>query len=528
MSEDESHSLSQSGSNEASSGKDSAPSGESDAKTISSLKKRRAQLRGKITRSLNRVRKFIDQGADMRKRIEKELLQIQKDFELARECHAEMYEYADEGQTSTIDDWEDILTNDFYDIEKSVETFLQSLSVHEHANPMPQNNEQTVDQPADGNTSSLEPVGGTAGPNYEMPEEPLPQEATVGENDLTITPVGVSGTNISNGDFARDIACNSAPEEPKAHATKNSVSSPKSDLSSPESFDSWIDNLVEFEETVLSNRASEMSIAEALYKLEACKDIPSIKLIKYDGNPLTYVEFMERFKLHIHDKPHLSDDVRIVQLKMHLVSNAERAVSGLGSQGKMYATALKTLKEQFGQPSVIARPYINKLVDASKIQNNNREALQQLSFDVANSAATLKQINHLADVSATGNLRSIVKRLPDHMIDKWKATASDLREKGQTPSLEAISKFLRKRVKAKFDPDFGDIPKSGSQRPARKGIHSNQREKKLLQCYVCSENHRCRRLSNLRKLFQRRKNPVRQRPTTLLLMFKSRSCNERL
>ena len=36
------------------------------------LKKRRAQLRGKITRSINRIKKFIDQGTEMRKRIEKE------------------------------------------------------------------------------------------------------------------------------------------------------------------------------------------------------------------------------------------------------------------------------------------------------------------------------------------------------------------------------------------------------------------------------------------------------------------------
>jgi hypothetical protein len=237
------------------------------------------------------------------------------------------------------------------------------------------------------------------------------------------------------------------------------------------------------QETALPTKASEMSIAEALYKLEACKDIPNVKLIEYDCNPLTYVEFMERFKLHIHNKPHLSDDVRMVQLKMHLVGNAKRAVVGLGSQGKMYATALKTLKEQFGQPSVIARAYINKLVDASKIQNNDRQALQQVSFDVANCVATLKQINHVADVNATDNLRNIIKRLPDHMIDKWKAVASDLREKGETPSLKHISKFLRKRVKAEFDPDFGDIPKSGSQRPVKRGIHSNHKEKKPLQCY---------------------------------------------
>ena len=261
------------------------------------------------------------------------------------------------------------------------------------------------------------------------------------------------------------------------------------DLPLSQTFDSWIDNLKEFEETVLPAKVSQMLIAEALYKLEACKDIPSIKLIQFDG---INVEFIERFKLHIHDKPHLSDDIRIVQLKMHLVGNAERAVSGLGSQGKMYSTALKTLKEQFGQPSVIARAYINKLVDSRKIQSNDRKALQQLSFDVANCVATLKQINHLADVNVTENLRKIIKRLPDHMIDKWKSVASDLREKGQIPSLEHISQFLRRRVKAEFDPDFGDIQKSESRHPSneRKGIHSGKREKKPLKCYVCSENHR--------------------------------------
>ena len=87
-------------------------------------------------------------------------------------------------------------------------------------------------------------------------------------------------------------------------------------LLSPQAFDPWIDDLVELKETTLPDNMSQMSIAEALYKLEANKDIPSVQLIKYDGDPLTY-EFIERFKLLIHDKPHLSDDVQMAQLKMH-------------------------------------------------------------------------------------------------------------------------------------------------------------------------------------------------------------------
>ena len=147
-----------------------------------------------------------------------------------------------------------------------------------------------------------------------------------------------------------------------------------------------------------------MSIEEALFKLEANKDIPPIQSIKYDGNPLTYVEFIERFKLLIHDKPHLSNDVRMARLKKDLIGRAERVISGLGSQGTMYATALKSIKEHFGQPSAIARAYITKLVDKQKIQNHDRQSLQELSFDVVNCVVTLKQINHLADANATENL----------------------------------------------------------------------------------------------------------------------------
>ena len=117
--------------------------------------------------------------------------------------------------------------------------------------------------------------------------------------------------------------------EPKNTCNSSNPKSNCRNLSSPQAFDTWISDLVEFKETALSENMSQISNAEALYKLEANKDIPTIQLVKYDGNPLTYVEFIERFKLLIHDKPHLSDDVRMAQLKMHLIGRAERVISSL-------------------------------------------------------------------------------------------------------------------------------------------------------------------------------------------------------
>ena len=282
--------------------------GESDAQ-MSILKKKRSQLRGKITQYINRARKFIEEGAEKRKRIEKEIIQIRKDFELARECHAEMYEYVGESQTSTMDEWEDILTNDVYDIEEMVEAFLLSLSVSEHANPMSSTSEQILEPEV--NSNIIESAGGNAPVSHEEVEGASIHETEASGSAQSVTN---SDKTVSNAENLQNIACNSVTDEldcPKSKINPN--------LSSPQSFHTWIDNLIEFEETVLPTKVSQMSIAEALYKLEFSKDIPSIVLIKYDGNPLTYVEFIERFKLHIHDRPHLSDDLRMVQLKMHLI-----------------------------------------------------------------------------------------------------------------------------------------------------------------------------------------------------------------
>lgn len=262
-------------------------------------------------------------------------------------------------------------------------------------------------------------------------------------------------------------------------------------------YDAWINVLMDFEETRFPSAVREMSIADALYKLEASKDILTIKLVAFNGSPLQYVEFIDQFKIHIHDKPHLTDDTRMVQLRMHVTGDAEHMISGLGSQGIMYATALKTLKEHFGQTSVIARAFIRKITERKKIQPNERKSLCEFSLDIINCLATLRQNNYFADVNANDNLRKIVKCLLDHLIKKWKNVATDIRDKGEILRLEHISSFVRKRVKAEFDSDFGDVHKSDPPRNSgfqkedkRNGIHSNTKTPRKPKCYICQAEHR--------------------------------------
>ena len=65
------------------------------------------------------------------------------------------------------------------------------------------------------------------------------------------------------------------------------VCSPVTTVAKSVPFDAWIDDLVEFQETVLPAAiTTNLTIAEALLKLEANKDIPSITIPDFNGDPL--------------------------------------------------------------------------------------------------------------------------------------------------------------------------------------------------------------------------------------------------
>ena len=138
---------------------------------------------------------------------------------------------------------------------------------------------------------------------------------------------------------------------------------------------------------------------------------------------------IEQFKIHIHKKCHLTDDIHMVQLKMCVTSNAAHTISGLGSQEITYATAFKTLKGHFGQPSIIARTFISKITsERKKIHPNDRQSLPDFSIGIITCLATLSQINSFADVNMNNNLRKIIRSLPDCIIEKWENVATDIRE----------------------------------------------------------------------------------------------------
>ncbi|XP_064637049.1 uncharacterized protein LOC135493569 [Lineus longissimus] len=468
---------------ESNEGNECATGGEACAKrapraTLEDLKARRKVLRGKVMRTINRLSGKMAGNDISKSRLEKEMVVLKQDFTEVCSVNADMFSYpgVDEDRLS---DWEEQITDSFYDFVEKTENYVCS-SPSDHQVTQPVTEERSAETNTGGQTAKVAVQDASR-------DSPIVQGSdVVSDASSTSTSLENVDSNISN------ISVNVVNFDSSTGVT---TSRPNISMSGPHhAFDSWVDQLIEFQETSFPISSREVSVADALYRLEASRDVPTRQLSKFNGNSLNYVDFIDSFKIHIHDKRHLTDDSRMMQLRMHLTDEAERAIVGQGTSGMMYHTALKMLKEQFGSKSIIARGCIDRLVKGPKVLD--RKAIRDFSLDIVNCLATLNRINYLADVHASESLRQIVRRLPDHMIHKWKTTAAILRERDTLPNLAHISDFVRKRVKADFDPDFGDLACDKSDgkvtKVDRKGVHSAQFSgpKKPRKCYVCESDHR--------------------------------------
>ena len=69
----------------------------------------------------------------------------------------------------------------------------------------------------------------------------------------------------------------------------------------------------------------------------------------------------------------------------------------------------------------------------------------------------MKPLGYSADINANENLRRIVMRLPNQIIERLRVVVANIGEKGQVPTMSHIGEFVRKKVKAEYDPDFGHL-----------------------------------------------------------------------
>ena len=78
----------------------------------------------------------------------------------------------------------------------------------------------------------------------------------------------------------------------------------------------------------------------------------------------------------MHDKRNFTDDIRMERLLSVLDGEAKRTVISIGRNDIFYATAMKTLKSNFGNPMVVSFLKLKVLFDLTQVTNENQAGLR--------------------------------------------------------------------------------------------------------------------------------------------------------
>ena len=90
------------------------------------------------------------------------------------------------------------------------------------------------------------------------------------------------------------------------------------------------------------------------------RNLPPIPLIRFDGNPNRWPEFIENFLTRFHSKRTFDDNTRMIRLLSLLDGETKRNIEAIGCNKIFYAAALKTLKRDFGNPLIVAHSRLRK------------------------------------------------------------------------------------------------------------------------------------------------------------------------
>ena len=106
------------------------------------------------------------------------------------------------------------------------------------------------------------------------------------------------------------------------------------------------------------------------------RSLPPIDILRFDGDPSKWPEFIDNFKTRVHMKVTFNDSMRMERLHSVLDGDAKKAVNSIGTNSIFYAAALTTLKREFGHPIVVANLKLKALFDQPQIHSRDRVALR--------------------------------------------------------------------------------------------------------------------------------------------------------
>lgn len=99
-------------------------------------------------------------------------------------------------------------------------------------------------------------------------------------------------------------------------------------------------------------------------------NLPRLQIPLYDGNILSFNDFISQFESAIDKNSNLSNVEKLSYLKSYLISEAEVAIRGLALTSENYEIALQILRQQFGRSDIIIDAHMSRLLNLNPVRKS--------------------------------------------------------------------------------------------------------------------------------------------------------------
>ena len=230
----------------------------------------------------------------------------------------------------------------------------------------------------------------------------------------------------------------------------------------------------------------------------------------------------------MHNKISFSDSVRMDRFVSVLDGEAKRAVSAIGQDGLFYASALKLLKREFGNPLMVSYLKLKEVLELPPIQHDDQNSLRNYHQKLKTIVTWLKTMGYDGALKSVENVTKAVMRLPKYLRQKFYRNFKIINYNEREMNLEIFENWLGERIydmnnplalivkteikkKQQANNDYEKTTKDKHQRLPKDHYRSfatttdmeedrNAESKKNIRCWLCHESHKvsdCQTLKNI-------------------------------
>ncbi|XP_066916601.1 uncharacterized protein [Clytia hemisphaerica] len=254
--------------------------------------------------------------------------------------------------------------------------------------------------------------------------------------------------------------------------------------------DAFIDELIEYKETEIP---VDNTLASRVIQVECeSRHLPPIELKRFDGSSLQWPEFIQNFKSRIHLKSSFNDTIRMERLLSVLDGPARSSIESIGTNSIFYATALKALKRDYGNPYVIAHLKLKEMFDRPQITITDHEGLRNFYQQLKTAMAWFESIGN----SSYNNPETVAKAVSIIPIQhKFRFFNRYGNDQPKLTDLYVFVNWLECIVKELFNPIAMIISdektsKSPKDKESRNPKFRNNFVGRQFKCWLCSKDHK--------------------------------------